>query len=610
MSQIGRLAADSISLESDFVCDCNERFRQACRGEPFYKEHRGKRYCVLHYPGTHKNLEFKEALDRKIAGRNWRFTGVYFPSELSFNNMELTSPVDFRHATFHEHANFSSTVFSARASFANATFSDVSFSGAQFDEESSFASAVFRRPSSFDLAVFKKTTDFHEASFSSETSFAQAHFEATSDFSSCHFRGKANFSTTMFGGEAQFRGSEFEANSNFSSSSFKSDATFTEVRFQRTYFISASFQTARFERASFGAAAEFMASSFGGEVDFVMASLEGPAGFRESIFKKDARFSLAVFRGDASFSKSVIEAGAHFDQVRFQGELAFDLSVLKGDVDFSSARFSDYLTVAVATGSANRFSLNFQYSKIEQPTRVTFQKMTLRPHWLVQANFQQANFVNVTWDFMWISVEVETLVRRGGENTIPHRILSRTYRQLAVNAEENHRYDEASRFRYSAMATRWQEGWFKKPWWRRPKFGIRSSWHRLNQNRLVAWLRGDHLTFLYWLMSGYGERVFRALVALMVIWLGFALLYTCVGFARWDSKPSSETEYQLVRRDEMGQPLPLKSALTYSIGVMSLQKPDPKPATNTAYALVVFETILGPVQAALLALAIRRKFMR
>jgi hypothetical protein len=110
--------------------------------------------------------------------------------------------------------------------------------------------------------------------------------------------------------------------------------------------------------------------------------------------------------------------------------------------------------------------------------------------------------------------------------------------------------------------------------------------------------------------SGYGERVFRALVALMVIWLGFALLYSCVGFARWDSKPSSETEYQLVRRDEMGQPLPLKSALTYSIGVMSLQKPDPKPATNTAYALVVFETILGPVQAALLALAIRRKFMR
>ena len=58
------------------------------------------------------------------------------------------------------------------------------------------------------------------------------------------------------------------------------------------------------------------------------------------------------------------------------------------------------------------------------------------------------------------------------------------------------------------------------------------------------------------------------------------------------------------------EPLPLKRALTYSLGVMSLQKPEPKPATGTAQTLVTLETILGPLQAALLALAIRRKFMR
>jgi len=43
---------------------------------------------------------------------------------------------------------------------------------------------------------------------------------------------------------------------------------------------------------------------------------------------------------------------------------------------------------------------------------------------------------------------------------------------------------------------------------------------------------------------------------------------------------------------------------------MSLQKPEPKPLTGTAQTLVLLETILGPLQAALLALAIRRKFMR
>ena len=37
---------------------------------------------------------------------------------------------------------------------------------------------------------------------------------------------------------------------------------------------------------------------------------------------------------------------------------------------------------------------------------------------------------------------------------------------------------------------------------------------------------------------------------------------------------------------------------------------EPRVATNAVQSLVLLETILGPVQAALLALAIRRKFMR
>ena len=62
--------------------------------------------------------------------------------------------------------------------------------------------------------------------------------------------------------------------------------------------------------------------------------------------------------------------------------------------------------------------------------------------------------------------------------------------------------------------------------------------------------------------------------------------------------------------DDIGQPLPFIRAFTYSLAVMSLQRPEPKPLTGTAQTLVLLETIFGPLQAALLALAIRRKFMR
>ena len=118
------------------------------------------------------------------------------------------------------------------------------------------------------------------------------------------------------------------------------------------------------------------------------------------------------------------------------------------------------------------------------------------------------------------------------------------------------------------------------------------------------------LWWWYWLASGYGERVWRAFVMLIGIWLLAAALYTGVGFTRWEPKVATEKEATEAQRDDVGQPIRLPRARNYRRGVMTLQKPEPRPATNAAQSLVMLETILGPVQAALLALAIRRKFMR
>ncbi|MEN3332372.1 MAG: hypothetical protein V7641_1737 [Blastocatellia bacterium] len=113
-------------------------------------------------------------------------------------------------------------------------------------------------------------------------------------------------------------------------------------------------------------------------------------------------------------------------------------------------------------------------------------------------------------------------------------------------------------------------------------------------------------------MSGYGERMLRAFVWLLAVWIVFVLLYMRAGFIKPEDKSVTSTANPItaMEPDTIGQPLPLKRAFTYSLGVMSLQKPEPKPLTNWAHTLVTLETILGPLQAALLALAIRRKFMR
>ncbi|HSE21377.1 MAG TPA: hypothetical protein VLB68_06945, partial [Pyrinomonadaceae bacterium] len=166
----------------------------------------------------------------------------------------------------------------------------------------------------------------------------------------------------------------------------------------------------------------------------------------------------------------------------------------------------------------------------------------------------------------------------------PHRLLAIASRRLAANAEDNNRYREASHFRRMAMDAERLE-----------------TWGGFDFRRLNWW---------YWLASGYGERPFQALLVLMGILILFGLLYTQVGFSRWEPRLASEADVATSRKDEVGAPLKFSRALTYSAAVMTLQRPEPKPATTAAQTLVLLETILGPVQAALLALAIRRKFMR
>jgi hypothetical protein len=178
------------------------------------------------------------------------------------------------------------------------------------------------------------------------------------------------------------------------------------------------------------------------------------------------------------------------------------------------------------------------------------------------------------------------------------RLLDIACRQLAVNAEENNRYEDASRFRYMAMETK-----------------------KLETSR---YKRLFTLTWWYRLSSGYGEGWRRGAVILLLIWLLFAWAYTGfsffvtplppapVGFVRWERKAQSAEELAnpTIAEDTEGEKFGGGKALWYSAAVMALQRPEPKPATNWTRGLIILETLLGPLQAALLALAIRRKFMR
>jgi len=422
-----------------FVCECRKSWRSACTGELFYKEHEGKRYCVLHYPGKDKALTFSEAIRRKVVAKSFNFRGVWFPDALDFSDFAFCDAADFRYASFNEAVDFS------YASFA---------------------------------AVY-----FSYATFNSYAYFGNATFNAGADFSYATFR--------------------------------------------------------------------------------------AGAGFRFATFNAEADFIFTAFNARTSFHSVAVGARLRFSYATFN-----DYFMLGGDG--KKQIFND------------NSSLDLQFARIEKPERFSFHTLTLRPHWFVNVDARKFEFTNVDWNRRIIGAgisircEIKSLIEK--DVLSPHRLLAIACRNLALNAEENHRYGEASRLRYISMDARRLYSW----------------------RSLIRWPLG----WLYWLASGYGERVWRAFMVLVSVWLLAAALYTQVGFVRWEPRVSNEQEASGVRRDEVGTPLRWQRALTYSLGVMTLQKPEPRPATNAAQALVMLETILGPVQAALLALAIRRKFMR
>jgi hypothetical protein len=487
--------------ESAFICDCDDWVRSACAGEPFYKEHEGKRYCVLHFPGKEKSADFKAALQKKLANKDFDFRGVWFPDEVSFAEFDFTADADFSSATFSAWAIFSPATFSAEANFSRATFSgEVYFGDATFSARANFSHATFSA-ASFGSATFNAEADFGSATFSAEALFNSATFSKVANFSYATFTAAALFSCVTFSSVTSFDHATFSA------------------------------------KASFNFATSFSAPAF---------------------------FSYATFSAEADFSSATFSAGSYFSKAAFHDHVKFSGDEKRQAFDPSS-------------------SLSLEFASIEKPDRVSFHTLTLHPHWFINIDPRKFDFINVHWSNSGkAKPELETL--KSIELASAHRLLGIACRRLAANSEENDRYREASHFRRMALDAERLE-----------------NWRGFDLRKLNWW---------YWAASGYGERPFQALMVLLGILLLFALLYTQVGFARWEPKLASEADVAVAKRDEIGAPLKFSRALSYSAGVMTLQKPEPRPATAGAQFFVFLETILGPVQAALLALAIRRKFMR
>ena len=638
-------------MEDPFVCHVREeldegsrkRWRRACKNLSFYGEHEDKHYCVLHYPAEKRKEDFERTIEVKLHEADYNFRGTVFPADTAqFAGYKFDGDVDFNDAIFYGEVNFQGTEFAGEnAGFGHAKFAGgyIYFIDAKFRGNAHFASAKFEGEwTFFSEAVFEgEFTGFLEAEFDSQhTVFSHVKFSSTHDidFQDAKFTGgDVLFVDAEFGGwRTFFSGAKFENDrtnfsgakllssgvTKFSDAEFGGGSTFfrgsefgsEETHFSSTVFssVQTDFTAANFlSRSQRSKTIDFSGAQFRGEnTYFVGALLDSELiQFSDATFiGTNTLFIGAKFSGqNLNFSRTDFSAhnlvftGAkygskltRFAKTKFNSEVtSFDNTAFSGaDVLFDEARFKGKVTflktskLLTFTGEEEVFGsrtwVQFDHCWIDEQELLTFSNVLLHPGWFINVDIRDVVFTDVKWYGMpggpkgTIRREIYALKERNVES--PHALLAQACRRLSANAEDQHEYPLANEFHYWSMEAQRKEGPFSKfaPW---------------------------RLTWWYWALSGYSERPARAAIWLLFILVGFAGFYMLEG---------PEGVRKLSQAHVISS---VWQSVVYSLGVMTrLRGTIPISEDASIRAAAILEGVLGPFQIALLALALRRKFMR
>jgi Pentapeptide repeats (9 copies) len=443
-----------------------------------------------------------------------------------------------------------------------------------FPTEIDFSCATFASEASLDNLTFKKNVTFSHATFLGSVKFGMSEFESVANFDSAVFLGETNFNSAKFKGQTSFDDAVFDGKTDFHSAEFTSSALFHRTCFNKnTDFTCANFSLVEFQSAIFNSPVYFTSVQFKEQVDFMFSTFFDSAHFSATTFYKNAFFNFSKFKENSRiyFNQTVFKNKISFVKTEVVGYLIFEggeREVMRNNIEINEGITECFV--------GKDSILTLENSLVEKPNRISFHTVRLRPNWFINVDSRSFVFTNIDWENSKgrmervknnVRKEVKLLKERKVNN--PERLFTIACRQLSVNAEENNRFEEASNFRKMSMEA--------------------------ERERRKVDKEFDVLHRLYRILSVYGEDWFLAFYWLFTIWILFAFGYTILGeFGTTESL----------------QRLEFWKSLGYSLFVMTLQKPEPRPFSTITYILYGLETILAPLQAALLALAIRRKFMR
>jgi uncharacterized protein YjbI with pentapeptide repeats len=342
----------------------------------------------------------------------------------------------------------------------------------------------------------------------------------------------------------------------------------------KTSFRNATFSArADFSRVSFSAGADFLGATFSAGADFSLATFSAEANFLGATFSAGPNFSGAAFSAGAEFLGATFSAGANFQVRLFSG----------GNITFKQCRFSGRTLFAqlpeagaqqiprIFTGAT---TVNFSDIAIEPPESLSFRHADFRICRFLNTDLRKVELTGALWPQKGTRWVVYDEMAPVPHEPYPWEQLERLYRELKQNYDDRRNYPRVGDFHYGEK--------------------------EIQRRNPATPLSLKVFLWLYWLVSGYGERFLRPL-----LWaVGFWALAT-VGYLLSSLSPAKEAAVPALA---IADPATWGHAVLYSLQVMLFfRPPDFVLSTVLAKTMYTLQSLLGPLVLGLFALAVRQR---
>jgi hypothetical protein len=466
---------------------------------------------------------------------------------------------------------------------------NVDFRGATFKGLARFSRVTFEGIAAFDDATFEGDAHFRNATFSGPGTI-----EGFGGFQGTDFKADAWFEHATFNCDAPFGGATFGGDAKFMFTTFKGHARFGGTTFGRgAAFHSARFEDLTFDGETRKSLAEFSGATFGGGAGFWDARFKGSARFNSATFESERNLEVradeALELQGAVFDEPIrlVASALMLDCSRVQFRRGADLFVRRAAIVLDDADFAEPSMLApwLDAERGKEPAVHEGCDAPEEPAprllsmrrakaaNLTITGVDLRAcrfegaHGLDRLRLERVRFaetpsgwqrskgrrVAVRWtrrlaiaeEHQWRAERAGATGWYGQEMRAPPALesaaptpeqIGATYRALRKGREDNKDEPGAADFYYGEMEMRRQ--------------GPEATERLADSNRAVEHERNasfardppDYagsrsapraerlILWLYWLVSGYGLRASRALIALAIAVLVFAFLFDLWGF--------------------------------------------------------------------------------